>query len=154
MTASPPADLGSVPRRPLPALTPETRPFFTAGLVGDLVITTCGDCGYLTHPPLPICAACASRVVEPRPVSGRARVEAFTINLYPWHPAFSPPYVIAIVSLAEQEDVHLTTNIVGCDPDAVHIGMEVVVRFTVETNLYGEQVALPEFTPAMEVASV
>jgi uncharacterized protein len=146
--------VGSTPRRPLPALSPETRPFLTGGLLGELLITTCSDCGYLTHPPLPVCAACSSRAVAPRPVSGRARVEAFTINHHPWHPAFPPPYVVAIVSLIEQHDVHLTTNIVGCDPDEVQIGMSVAVRFAVETDDRGEQIALPEFTPTAEVSGV
>nr|BFE27984.1 hypothetical protein GCM10010200_002350 [Actinomadura rugatobispora] len=81
-------------------------------------------------------------------------MEAFTINHYPWHPAFPPPYVVAIVSLVEQDDVRLTTNIVDCDPAAVHIGMRVAVRFAVETDDAGEQVALPEFAPAPEVTDV
>ena len=32
-------------------------------------------------------------------------------------PSFDPPYVIAIVALAEDPGVRLTTNIVGCDPE-------------------------------------
>lgn len=132
---------------PLPTLTPETRPFFTRGLDRELVITRCDDCARLTHPPLPICSHCWSRAVEPRPVSGAARVEAFSVNLYPWHPGFEPPYVIAIVSLDEDRDIHLTTNIVGCDPDDVRVGMPVTVDFRVSENAAGEQIALPVFTP-------
>jgi uncharacterized protein len=39
------------------------------------------------------------------------------------------PYVVAEVELAEQRGLRLVTNIVGCDVDAVAIGMPVVVCF-------------------------
>ena len=37
--------------------------------------------------------------------------------------------MVAIVALPEQDDFRLTTNIVGCEPDEVFIGMEVEVEF-------------------------
>jgi uncharacterized OB-fold protein len=36
---------------------------------------------------------------------------------------------VAIVEIDEEPDVRLTTNIVGCDVDAVCIGMPVTVLF-------------------------
>ena len=62
-------------------------------------------------------------------MSGRATVAGFTVNAHPWIPGFDPPYSIAVVALEENHDVRLTTNIVGCEPDEVHIGQEVEVRF-------------------------
>jgi acetyl-CoA acetyltransferase len=62
-------------------------------------------------------------------VSGRATVIGFTVNRHPWLPAFPPPYVIANVVLDEDPTVHLTTNIVDCDPGEVRVGAEVTVRF-------------------------
>ncbi len=62
-------------------------------------------------------------------MSGRGTVVAFTVNQHQWLPGFEPPYVIANVALAEDPTVHLTTNIVDCDPDDVHIGQIVSVRF-------------------------
>ena len=44
--------------------------------------------------------------------------------------------------LAEDPTVHLTTNIVGCDPDDVHIGQDVVVRFEQHDDVW-----LPLFEP-------
>jgi uncharacterized protein len=133
--------------QPLPTLTPETERFFTSGLEGLLTITTCADCGHLSHPPLPVCARCCSRRVCPEPVSGRATVEAFTVNHYPWHPAFPPPYVVAVVSLEEQPDVHLTTNIVDCAAEDVRVGMPVEVAFRIRTDASGRKLALPVFRP-------
>ena len=96
----------------------------------------------LVHPPVPICPACRSRSWAPTVVSGRATVVGFTVNHHQWLPGFEPPYVIANVALAEDPTVRLTTNIVGCDPDDVHIGQEVQVRFEQH-----EDVWLPLFEP-------
>jgi uncharacterized OB-fold protein len=95
------------------------------------------------HPPSPVCRRCLSRAVAAEPVSGRATVAAFTVNHQQWAPsATSEPYVIAIVELAEQPGLRLTTNIVGCDPHDVSIGLPVRVRFEPL-----DDVALPLFEP-------
>ena len=62
-------------------------------------------------------------------MSGTGTVVGFTVNSHRWLPDFDPPYVVANVALAEDPRVHLTTNIVGCDPSDVRIGQEVAVRF-------------------------
>ena len=115
--------------RPLPALTPANEWFWTSGADGVLRVQSCADCGALVHPPVPICPYCRSRSAKPVAVSGRGTVVGFTVNAHLWHPAFEPPYVVANVALAEDARVHLTTNIVGCDPAEVAIGQEVAVRF-------------------------
>ena len=115
--------------RPLPELTPTTEWFWKAGAEGSLLIQGCTECSTLVHPPTPICPACHSTSWEPTAVSGRATVAGFTVNAHPWIPGFDPPYAIAVVALEENHDVRLTTNIVGCEPDEVHIGQEVEVRF-------------------------
>jgi acetyl-CoA acetyltransferase/uncharacterized OB-fold protein len=115
--------------RPLPRLTPMNDWFWTAGADGCLRIQGCDDCGKLVHPPTPICPSCHSRAWSPTVVSGRATVIGFTVNHQQWHPDLVPPYVIANVVLAEDPSVHLTTNIVDCAPEDVHVGSEVTVRF-------------------------
>ena len=130
------------PTRPLPELTPATEWFWRSGADGVLRIQGCGDCGTLVHPPAPICPSCRSRSFAPVEVSGRATVVGFTINAHPWLPTFPPPYVIANVALDEDPSVRLTTNVVGCDPDEVHIGQPVAVRFEQQ-----EDVWLPLFEP-------
>ncbi len=128
--------------RPLPELTPANEWFWTSGKDGTLRIQSCDDCGKLVHPPTPICPSCRSRSWSPSEVSGRATVVGFTLNSHQWLPGFDPPYVVANVALADDYGVHLTTNIVGCDPDEVHIGQEVSVLF--EQN---EDVWVPLFEP-------
>jgi len=128
--------------RPLPELTPANTWFWTSGADGSLRIQGCESCGALVHPPTPICPRCRSRSWKPTVVSGRGTVVAFTVNSQPWLPGFDPPYVVANVALAEDPTVHLTTNIVGCEPGDVHIGQEVIVRFESERDAW-----LPLFEP-------
>ena len=98
---------------------------------------------------MPICPRCRSRSHAPVEVSGRATVVGFTVNQHPWLPGFDPPYVIANVALAEDPTVRLTTNIVGCEPDEVVIGQEVVVTFEQDDDVW-----LPLFEPTGEVTAV
>lgn len=128
--------------RPLPQLTPTNEWFWTSGADGVLRIQRCTDCKTLVHPPVPICPACRSRAWEAAVVSGLATVVGFTLNARQWLPDFEPPYVVANVALAEDAMVRLTTNVVGCDPDDVHIGQEVEVRFE-----HQEDVWIPLFAP-------
>src|SRR5579884_3382569 len=115
--------------RPLPELDAWNRAFWTGGAEGRLLITRCGGCGYWIHPPGPVCPECLSREVAPQAVSGRGAVLTFTVNHQPWHPAFPPPYVIALVELEEQERLRLVTNLVDCDLGALRSGMPVEVGF-------------------------
>jgi acetyl-CoA acetyltransferase/uncharacterized OB-fold protein len=128
--------------RPLPELTLASEWFWTSGADGVLRIQGCQDCGQLVHPPTPICPRCRSRSSKPVAVSGRGTVVGYTVNAHQWHPDFEPPYVIANIALAEDPNVHLTTNVVGCAPSDVAIGQEVAVRFDQH-----EDVWLPLFEP-------
>src|ERR1700759_2387305 len=113
--------------RKLPALTPDTAPFWQGGAQGVLQIYFCSACGRYFHPPNPLCPNCTSFDVAPRAVSGRGRVLTFTINRYAWTAELSQPYVVAIVELAEQTGLRLLSNIIGSDPDKVTIDMPVTV---------------------------
>ena len=136
------AELASIPRRHLPALNDRNRPFWQGGSEGLLLIQRCRACGHYIHPAGPICPVCHSREVAPEPVSGRATVATWTINHQRWEEGLEAPYALAIVELIEQPSVRITTNIVGCPPEAVRIGMAVQVVFD-----HREDVWLPLFTP-------
>jgi uncharacterized OB-fold protein len=139
--------------RPLPELTPWNQWFWTSGADGRLRIQGCSECGTFVHPPAPVCPACGSRSSEPTPVSGRATVVGYTINQHQWHPELPPPYVIAVVALAEDPSVRLTTNIVGCDPGAVSIGLPVIVRFEHLDDVWLPMFEMPASRPSRTPAS-
>ena len=118
--------------RPYPRLTPENEFFWTSGENGTLCFQRCGACGHFLHPPMPRCPACLSSDIGVVAVSGRAIVAARTVNHHPWHPAFSPPYLIALVEIEEAPYVRLTSRIVNCAPAEVDIGARVRVVFTAQ----------------------
>jgi len=133
-----------------PSPTAESKAFWTGGERGELLIFRCHDCGHFFHPPAPACWRCRSTDVAPEPVSGRATVAAYTINRQPWIPGFEPPYIVAMIALAEEPDVRLISNIVDVSSEQISIGMPVQVFFEDWTAMSGEndsRVWLPLFRP-------
>lgn len=127
--------------RLLPRLDDDNRFFWTSGADGLLRFLRCGTCTRLVHPPVPRCPYCLGDQMAPDVVSGRGVVASFTVNHQQWIPG-SDPYVIGLVTLAEQEDVRLMTNLVEIEPDRVKTGMEVRVTFEQVEDVY-----LPLFGP-------
>jgi uncharacterized protein len=116
-------------QRPAPPLTERTAKYWQSGADGVLRIARCQSCGWYLHPPRPVCPQCRGREVRFEPVSGRGTVYSWTINRYQWNPDMAPPYVLAEVELPEQAGLRILTNIIGCEPAAVAIGMSVTVAF-------------------------
>jgi uncharacterized OB-fold protein len=127
--------------RVLPALDAANEFFWTSGKDGVLRFLRCAECDELVHPPAPYCPKCGSDRPEPTAVSGRGMLYSFTVNHQAWD-GTTEPYVIGLVAIDEQPAVRLTTNIVGCEPDAVTIGMPVEVVFADHDPIY-----LPLFAP-------
>jgi uncharacterized protein len=131
-----------LPFRILPRVTDLNRHFWTGGEVGELRFLRCQDCGYYIHPPAPICPNCHSKNLAPEAVSGRATLFTYSVNHQPWMPGPELPYVVAIVSIPEQDGLRLTTDLVDVDPDDVEIGMPLEVVFE-----HHEDVWIPLFRP-------
>jgi uncharacterized protein len=130
-----------IPARMLPALNEHNRAFWTGGVDGRLLISWCAHCERWTAPPAGDCPDCGGGLVA-RPVSGLGTVFTYTVNYQPFNPAVPVPYVIAIVTLDEQTDLRIATNIVDCAPDSVYIGLPVEVRFE---PVDGDDVFVPVF---------
>lgn len=134
--------------RTLPALDKDNTAFWTGGKNGELLIYQCDDCGYYVHPPTEFCPSCESCSVGPQPVSGRGEIITLTVNHRAWFPELPVPYVLAMIAIEEQEDVHLISNIVDCDPLSVKIGDKVKVRFEQAEDLW-----IPLFAPYSEASA-
>jgi uncharacterized OB-fold protein len=133
-----------------PTPTAESRAFWTGGERGELMIYRCRACTHFFHPPGPACWRCRSTDVSPEPVSGRAKVAAYTVNRQPWIPGLEPPYVVAMVELDEEPDVRLITNVVDASEDQIRVGLPVEVFFEDWTAVSGDgesRVWLPLFRP-------
>ena len=131
------------PFRVLPKLTPSNEHFWRGGAEGELRFQRCRACLVYIHPPSPRCPECLGKDIEVAAVSGRATVATFTLNHQPWVPSPDHPYAIAIVEIEEQPSLRLMTNIVGCPPESVTIGMSVQVIFEEHDDVF-----IPVFEPA------
>jgi uncharacterized protein len=138
-----------------PTPTAESNAFWTGGQHGELLIARCRGCGHFFHPPGPTCWRCRSTDVAPEPVSGRATVAAYTVNHQPWIPGFDPPYIVAMVELADEPDVRLITNIVDIPVEDMRVGLEVEVIFedwTAPSGGEDTRVWIPLFRPVAAAA--
>ncbi|TDH48008.1 3-ketoacyl-CoA thiolase [Mycobacterium eburneum] len=115
--------------RPLPQPTLASAEFWASGADSVLRVARCRDCSTWLHPRPPLCSHCGSRDIVMAPTSGRGTVVACTVNHQQWLATMPPPYVIAIIALAEDPSLRITSNVVGCDPDEVAIGSAVRVLF-------------------------
>jgi hypothetical protein len=131
-------------RKPLPRVDEESRGFWEALARHELYFQRCRDCGTKRFPPRALCPSCLSDATEWVRASGRGTVYTFTVTHQNHAPGFREelPYVLAVVEL--EEGPRLMTNVVGCAPDAVRIGMPVVVAFEDVTTEF----TLPKFRPA------
>lgn len=129
------------PPRPRPAITHDNAFFFEGAKAHKLLIQRCAGCGTLRHPPRPACNRCGSYEWDTVEASGRGRVYSFVVNHYPQVPAFDYPLAVALIEL--EEGTRLVSNVIGCDPADVHIGMPVQAEFV----QFDEELTLPQFRP-------
>ena len=132
------------PPRPHPYPDEVTAGFWEAAQKRVLAIQQCGDCGTFIHYPSALCTNCQSENLGYSEVSGRGTVYSFAIVRHSFHPAFTPPYVIALIDLDDAPGVRMYTNIVDVDPEAVRIDMPVQVTF----EDIGDGTLIPQFMPA------
>lgn len=130
--------------KPLPQPNAVSRPFWEAAAEHRLCLQRSKSTGKYVFYPRGVSPYGAGDELEWVEVSGRGTVYSYTVAHRPAAPQWAgdTPYVIAIVAL--EEGPHMTTNIVGCDPAAVRIGMPVVVAF----DDVAPGVTLVKFRPA------
>jgi uncharacterized OB-fold protein len=130
--------------KPLPEKSAAALPFWEAANQDTLKIQRCRSCNAAQFYPRDLCRECWSRELDWISCSGKATVYSYTICRLPPHPGFEEdlPLVIAIVEL--EEGVTMTTNIIGCDPEQVEIGMPVEAVF----DHVDEDTTLVKFKPA------
>lgn len=118
-----------------------TRPFWEACRQGRLEFCACESCAHLFLPPGPRCPRCWSGRIATRAASGDGTVQTFVVYRRTYHPALPAPYVVAVIEL--REGPRLVSNVIGCAPEDVHIGLPVRVRFENVGDF-----TLPRFEPS------
>lgn len=105
------------------------KPFWDATAQSRLVLQQCDNCRKFRWTPQPLCPACHHGGYRWSPVSGRGKIYSYsTVHRAP-SAAFSPPYVVAVVTL--EEGPEMLTTIIDSDPQSLRVGAPVSVRFKV-----------------------
>ncbi len=130
---------GNIPR-PFPTVV--SRPYWEACQRGELLFQRCAKCHRITHTPAIMCAHCTARELSWEPSAGTGTVYSWTTVWRPQTPAFTVPYTAVIVDM--DEGWQMLSNLIGCEHDAVHVGMRVQVEF----HALDEEITLPYFRPA------
>jgi uncharacterized OB-fold protein len=131
-----------------PQIDWESRAYWEGAGRGELVLQRCRACQVVQHRPRGLCVSCLSDDIEHILASGRGEVHTYSIVHQNQMPNFrnARPYVVAYVQLEDGPQLH--TNIVGCEPDSVSIGMSVRVDFVpTEDAQSGNILAVPRFVP-------
>ena len=123
-----------------PSESKDTKFFWDGVKAHELRIQKRPD-GSLQHPPVPAIWQDKEVPTDYVVAGGKGTVFSFVVHHAPKVPGRTLPFVIALVQL--EEGVRMLTNVVGCAPDEVHLGMAVTVTW--EPLSDGRR--LPLFTP-------
>lgn len=105
---------------------PLAAPFLDEAAGGRLVVQACRRCGTAHLPPRARCEACGHTAFEWRPAAGTGRLASFAL-LHRAPDERPVPYVYALVEL--DEGPRVISNLAGCEPQAVRVGMRLRVAF-------------------------
>ncbi len=128
----------------LPTPDESTKAFWDAAIEEKLLIKRCGACGRAHYYPRPFCPYCWSEDVSWVEASGKATLYTWSVVYHNDLPPFVErvPYVAAVVDL--EEGPRMMTNVVACETDHLHVGMDLEVAF----QQVAEGVTIPVFRPA------
>lgn len=130
-------------KKPVPAITPDMKPFFDAAKRHELVMQRCRQCGVHRFPAREICSQCLSRAAEWVRVSGVGEVFSYNVMHQIYHPGFAAEVPYAVVLVRLEDGAKMNSNLIGVQPHDIKIGMPVRVVFEDITD----EVTLPKFAP-------
>jgi uncharacterized protein len=112
-----------------PPVSDESRPFWEATREQRFVLPWCTECDAAIWYPRAFCPRCHRDAIEWRDAAGTGRVHATSVHFRPGpgRDADDGPYVVVLVDL--DVGVRMMSNVVGCDPDAVTVGMQVALAW-------------------------
>lgn len=100
----------AAPGFPLPdPACPLTGEFFAGAELGELRIPLCADCARYVWYPEPLCPHCGSERLTWTKTSGRGRLYSYSVVRHAFIPQYADliPFVVAVVSLEEDESVRI-----------------------------------------------
>lgn len=132
------------PTRMEPPVSEVSAPFWDATRDGTLMVQWCLDCDAAVFFPRIACPTCLGERLAWRTSVGTGRVHAVTVEHRPQNPLMAEraPYAVALIDV--DDGWRMLSNVVGCDPLDVAVGMAVEVTW--EPLPDGRR--LPLFAPA------
>lgn len=133
-------------RREIPIPSPVSQPYWDACRRHELRGQRCRTCNWLWMYPSRMCHNPDCNTLDDydwEQLAGTGTVWTFTVNHRAPNAEWEDdlPYVFGVIEL--DEGVMITSNVIGCDPSEVHIGMPVEVVF----EDVSDEISLPKFRP-------
>ncbi len=131
--------------KPLPVITDQTRPFWTAAKNRKLVLQRCQRCATFNFHPKPWCIECGSRELVWTDAKPFGTVYSYTVsysvamNYQGW--AADLPVVMCLIDL--DDGARMYAQVTGCRPEDMRIGMRVEVYF----EDISDEAGIPKFRP-------
>ena len=132
--------------KPLPEIQPYSQGFWDGAKQHKLLIQHCNSCGANIFYPRRDCPKCWSQELGWIEASGKATVYTYSVTLEGVEKMFVEDLPIILAWIDLPEGIRMHTNLVECEPEDVHIGMEVEVVFRDITD----DITLPFFRPVKD----
>ena len=123
----------------MPRQTLSSQPYWEGCREGELRLQQCDSCDRYQFYPRVICSHCGHDQLIWRVASGRGKIASYTVIHRPVSDAYPAPSVILLVDL--EEGPRMMSSLASADPQAVHVGAEVIAEF----SPWSEDVTLPVF---------
>ena len=125
--------------RPIPRPSPTEQPFYEACARGELKLQYCKPCTRFLFYPRTHCDRCHSPQLDWEQVSGKGTIASYTVVRRAVSEAFTAPYIIALIDLAEGP--RMMSQVINAEPDALAVGHTVSVDFAA----WSDEIKLPVF---------
>jgi uncharacterized OB-fold protein len=122
----------------------EGAPFWEGTHRGKISFPKCQDCSRFHWYPCTLCPFCHSPNIKWQVLTSQAKL--FTWSSVNWNLAeagIRGPYIMALVEFEEAPELYLTTDLVECRPEDIHIGMPLEVVF----QRVNDRLTMPLFKP-------
>lgn len=130
--------------KPLPLVTPTTKPYWDGLNEGIVKLQYCGSCDKHIFYPRSHCPTCLTQQLDWKEISGEGTLHTFTITSQPTAPHFADevPQMLAMVDL--DVGVRMTSTLTNVEPENIKVGMRVKPFF----DTLSDDVTLLRFQPA------
>jgi uncharacterized OB-fold protein len=112
---------------------------------GEIRLPRCRDCHQFHFYPCWLCPFCHSPNIEWYTITSQPRLFTWTYVRRNLSPVFTirGPYIVALVEFNEAPNLYLTTNLVECQLEDIHIGMPLEAVF----QRVDDKITMPLFRP-------